>query len=393
MCLAFRSISVFFIAFQVSGKWKVLFYTTSVIVQAALLIKCPLFIMRQISPRVFLPLSCPDANVSSTGQQYLFTLTVYSTLFIGRWLEALILHIHIYKFFFGQLTIKISQFQKLVFEGIKKKAAITIVIFLFVVLPLLIISLSVPILGIILEIRHGRKNCEEYIYEHHTVYWLLDIVRYLHDVIVRILLLLATIAIGGIWSEELQTGEIPQAATEPETYDNYLMDRDTVNEDHKIRTKAYVKRGGNVERILEIFQTWFTIPWLLLFIGSSLDSDHILRSWKDGPSDDGYYDFSEVTFMVYNFNQLFLLAFAYLCSKKMNTHHRNYIHRSRSQQLEKFKTASRMAFASVNKIEKEDHFDFTPRIWGTSIKVPIDSPLYIVLLFVSIFFTVIEALI
>ena len=97
--------------------------------------------------------------------------------------------------------------------------------------------------------------------------------------------------------------------------------------------------------------------------------------------------------MVYNFDQIFLLTISFLCSKKINAHHRNYFLKSRHKQRERFKTASRMAMASMNKIEKEEHFDFVPRIWGTSIKVPVESSLYIVTLLLGIFFTVCEALI
>ena len=49
----------------------------------------------------------------------------------------------------------------------------------------------------------------------------------------------------------------------------------------------------------------------------------------------------------------------------------------------------------MNKIEKGEHFDFIPRIWGSSIKVPVESSLYkiIVILFATLFFIVCEALI
>ena len=320
-------------------------------------------------------------------------MVIYNSLFLGRWAEALILHIHIYKFFFSQDTLSIGKFQELCLEGLKQKAILS-ALFTFMALYMLIHSLSIPILGIILEIQHGRGlNCKKYIYEHHTVYWIFDIVRYLHDVAVRILIFLATIVIGQIWSKELQTVEEENDSNEPTDYMEYLADRGIVCEDHQTRTKDYAKRGCEVERILEIFQTWFVIPWLLYFVGSSLDTDHILRSWKDGSNSDGQYDFSEITFMVYNFNQIFLLTFTFLCSKKMNTSHYKYFSRSRYQQLDKFKTASKMAFASLNKIEKEDHFDFVPRIWGTSVKVSINNSIYIVVLFVGVFFTVVEGLI
>ena len=379
--------------------WKCFFYPLAVIVQTASLIKCALFILRQISPRVFLPEACHEANNSNAdvGQQYLFTMVLYSILFIGRWLETLIIHIHIYKFFFNQSTITPHRFLKLCKDGLMKNYISTTLLVILIVY-MFIHSESVPALGIVLELQHGQEiDCKDYVYEYHVVYWLLDIIRYLHDVAIRTLMVLATIVIGQLWhNDELESTKDLEDKTktiEPEEYADYLKDRDETSEDHKMRTKEYAQAGSEVERILEIFQTWFPIPWVLYFISASLDTDHILQSWKDGSSGEGHYDFAEISYMVYNFNQISLLTISFLCSKKMNTHHRNYLAQSRRKQRERFKTASRMAMASMNKIEKEEHFDFVPRIWGTSIKVPVESSLYIVTLLLGIFFTVCEALI
>ena len=376
---------------------KCLFYTFATIVQAALLIKCALYIIRQLSPHVFLPQAChTNESDNSLGQRYLFTMVVYSILFIGRWLETLIIHIHIYKFFFIQSTIAPDRFKQLCNEGLKKSYTVRMLL-VFLMIYMFIHCESIPFLGVTLEIQHGQRiNCKGYVYEYHVVYWLLDIIRYLNDVAIRMLMVLATIVIGELWSmKSYKYTSNDTSENEPETYNitEYLKDRNKTNKDHEMRTKRYAEIGSQVERIVEIFQTWFPIPWLLYFTSTSLDTDHILQAWKDGSSGEGHYDFSEISYMVYNFNQLSLLTIAFLCSKKMNTYHRNYFAQSRHEQLTKFKTASSMAMASMNKIEKDDHFDFVPRVWGTSIKVPVESSLYIVTMLVGIFFTVCEALI
>ena len=373
---------------------KCLFCTFATIVQAALLLKCPLHVIRQLSPRVFLPQACHfNESDNNLGQQYLFTMVVYSSLFIGRWLETLIIHIHIYKFFFGQLTIKPEKFKQLFNDGLKRNYGIRALLIVLTVY-MLIHSGSIPFLGVTLEIKSGQEiNCEGYLYEYHVVYWLLDIIRYLHDVAIRLLMILAMIAVRELWSIKELTDSERIESTETYTIDEYLCDRNETNEDHEMQTKVYAEIGGQVERILEIFQTWFPVPWLLYFIGTSLDTDHILKAWKDGSNEEGHYDFSEILYMVYNFNQLSLLTIAFLCSKRMNTYHRKYLGIFRHNQLNKFKTASRMAMASMNKIEKDEHFDFVPRVWGTSIKVPVESSLYIVTMLLGVFFTVCEALI
>lgn len=417
-------------------KWKCLFSILAVIVQFVLLIKCPLFILRQLSPNIFLPQACREANQSnestSADQQYLFTMVVYSSLYIGRWLETLIIHIHIYKFFFTQLTIKPSEFKKLCNKGLQKNRTATTLIVILIIY-MLVHCESIQILGIIVELQHGRDNinCEDYAYEHHVIYWLPDIIRYLHDVAIRSMMILATVVIRELWlnedsiigsksangaeqnepgntdvknqqNEPANADKINQqnepgniAENKPETYtiDEYLSDRNKTNEDHERRTKEYAEIGSKVERILEIFQNWFIMPWLLYFIGTSLNTNHILKAWEDGSSGEGYYDLSAISYMVYNFNQLSLLTIAFLCSKRMNTYHHKYFGKLRGDQLTKFKTASRMAMASMNKIEKDEHFDFVPRVWGTSIKVPVENSLYIVTMLLSIFFTICEALI
>ena len=139
-------------------------------------------------------------------------------------------------------------------------------------------------------------------------------------------------------------------------------------------------------------QTWFVIPWIGFLIASSLETDNLLKGWKNGPSSSGQYDFSEVVYMVYHFYQVFLLALPYLCMQKMNALHHKYLNQSRRKQLAKFKTASRMAHACMNRIEKEGHYDFVPRIWGTSIKIHMENPLYVVFLLVGVFFTIVKAL-
>ena len=387
-------------------KGKCLFYTLAAIVQVALMLKCGLFVLRQISPHILLPETCQEANNSnlstSADQQYLFIMVVYSSLFIGRWLETLIIHIHIYKFFFRQSTITPDKFIQFCNEGLKRSCITTMLhVLVLLIIYMFIHSECIPILGMMLEFQHGQDiNCKDYVYEHHVVYWILDIIRYLNDVAIRILMVLATIVIGELWRAKSKNDNTPEledtddaAEKEPDNYLDYLQDRDETNKDHETRTKKYAEIGSQVERILEIFQTWFPIPWLLYFTGTSLDTDHILKAWKDGSSGEGHYDFSEISYMVYNFNQLSLLTIAFLCSKRMNTYHRNYFVQSRHEQLKKFKTASRMAMANMNKIEKDEHFDFVPRVWGTSIKVPVESSLYIVTMLVGIFFTVCEALI
>ena len=287
---------------------KCLFYMFTTAVQAALLIKCLLYIIRQLSPTVFLPQACRinESTDNSVGQQYLFTMVVYSTLYIGCWLETLIIHIHIYKFFFSQSTITPDRFKHLCNDRLKRSYAIRVLLIILTIY-MLIHSGSIPFLGVTLEIQSGQEiNCKGYVYQYNVVYWLLDIIRYINDLGIRIFMVLATIVIGELWTKsDNHTPENTEGQLINGTeigIAEYLKDREETDKDHEMRTKKYVEIGSQVERILEIFQTWFPIPWLLYFTSTSLDTDHILRAWKDGSSEEGHYEFSEISYMVYNFN-------------------------------------------------------------------------------------------
>ena len=392
-------------------RWKVLFYIVTATIFTVLLLRLPLFLSRQVVPHTTLPLICPETRNGSQlgrGEEYVFTMVVYSLLFIGRFLESFILQIQIHKFFFKDYKeTDPLEFVALCIKGLTQKKWITTC---FVVLSVYMLahSLSIPALGIALEIRTGRAtDCESYVYEYHTVYWILDTIRYMYDVGIRLFMVLAMLAVGLIWFEkdvenkDIENRDIENNYTQPEnthsgepkSYKEYLKDREITSESYSTAWKDYVDKGRRVEYILEIFQTWFVLPWVLFSISSSLSSDHILKAWKEKPSGDGEYDFSEIVYMVYNFNQLFLLTLPYLCAKKINTDHCDYVFESRTQQLDAQTSASRLAFTHINKIQEEDHFYFTPRIWGTSIKIQVDNPLYIMFLLVGIFFTITEALI
>lgn len=65
----------------------------------------------------------------------------------------------------------------------------------------------------------------------------------------------------------------------------------------------------------------------------------------------------------------------------------------KNDQLERFKdNPSRLSFARQLLIEKEERYDFLPRILGTSITISIGSPLYVIILLAGLFLSVVESL-
>ena len=385
----------------VSRKWKVLFYIIAIIVQVVLVFKGVLFTVRNVVPPLTLPMLCPELSSSQPNftQGYIFNIALYNVLYFGRCLENLTFQVHFYKFFFRQCTVSdVIEFKRLCMKGLMKKKWI-LGSFILLSVCLTIDSLSIPSLGIVLELRNGRETqCDPYIYEYYTISWTLDFIRYLHDVFIRLFMVLAMLAVGMIWFEREEqcdaSEETDSYPAEPKNYEEYLEEREFAIRDHRSRTQDYTQRGGKVEQILQIFQTWFILPWVLYFIASSLDTEDILKPYHSGSENNSSkrYDFIELTFIVYSSNQLLLLALPYFCTKKINAYHRKYRIKSRREQIKRQKTASRKAFAHINKIEEESQFNFIPRIWGTDIRIQVDNPLYVVLLLVGFFFTVINTL-
>ena len=123
----------------------------------------------------------------------------------------------------------------------------------------------------------------------------MDIIRFLYDVLARMLMM----AVGHIWSENCKNKTCEEDATSefcpevPMNYEVYLKDRKIVSQDHSKRSLQ------KVERIQNIFQTWFILPWVFFLIASSLKTDQILSAWRDAPSVGGQYDLPDLSYMNY----------------------------------------------------------------------------------------------
>lgn len=167
------------------------------------------------------------------------------------------------------------------------------------------------------------------------------------------------------------------------------MDWKVVSSDFREHYEEYSSIGKQVKVINELFQTWFIIPWVFYFIVSSLNTSSVLRPWgEDSPPSP-----SKIPYLLYNIYHFFTLFIPYLCTKKINTYHQKYYKQSKNQQLIRFEdSASRLSFANKLLLEKEERYDFLPRIIGTKITIKIGSPLYVIFLLAGIFFSITQSL-
>lgn len=385
---------------------KLLFFIIAIILQVVLLIKCPIYFLRLYLPAKF----CSQNNGTlHNDSNTIFTVVIYGLLFLGRFIEALIIEIYIYKFMFKQSSV--TDIKGKFYEKLKENKCLSGLIILSVIW-MIINSLAVLAMGIAHEIMQDKvSNCISiYSQRYNVIYWFLDIVRYIYDIVIRIFMIMATMAIGIIWSKKEANITINNEAPtdneasmegfllilkekEPLRYVNYLEDRNNVISNHKLQMDSYNKKGNEVKTINAIFQAWFVIPWILFFIQSTLlDSKVFLKAWQEQTKTKPEFDFLDITFLVYNINQLVLLILPYMCSKIINAYHQKYLALIRKNQLTRYQTASKMALACIQKIEKNRHYNFTPHIWGTTNKIKIENPMYYIILLIGIFITLSDTL-
>ena len=175
---------------------------------------------------------------------------------------------------------------------------------------------------------------------------------------------------------------------EPTDRPGYDQDREEIAEDfHKLKTEHYEHRGDRAKTILKIFSTWFIIPWVIYLVEISLDADNLLKVWESSDYEYDLYNMPEVGLYVANINMIIMLVVPYICSHIMNAAHTKYLSKLRTKQLEKYQTGSRKALAVLHKIERNQDYDFTPRVLFSNIEICIQQPFYAAFLLLSAFFT------
>ncbi len=317
--------------------------------------------------------------------------------------------------------------------------------------PYFLLGIVIPSLGVYQEIEHSARleECYSHYPQIYITYCVINLFRYMSAYSVRILLVFTTLAISKFWfpdyevpahtssghvqcdldatldyivvsrlnpnsetrsqdnkisdesenKDNLSSSDIPpeiggcgniQAKLEVKAYKNWKA----VSEDFHQRTMAYRSIGRQVMLIQDLFQTWFIIPWIVYLMASSLKTYNILRPWN--LDDDGNSPPSNIPhlyYLLYNVNQFITLLLPFLCAKKINTYHQKYYNTIRESQLKKFwDNPDQLSLARQLNIEKEDNYDFVPRIVLTKISINISSPLYIILLLAGLFLSVSKSL-
>ena len=173
-----------------------------------------------------------------------------------------------------------------------------------------------------------------------------------------------------------------------------LQEWKKVSTDFKQIYENYHKIGKQVQVYQELFQTWFIVPWIIYFINSSLKTYHVLRPWNaDDDGDTPPSDIPSIYYLLFNIIQLITLIVPFLCAKKINTYHQKYFKHMRTEQIKRYEDdPSCLSFARQLMVERNDRYDFEPRLVGTSITISIGNPLFVILLLVGLLLSVSESL-
>ena len=197
--------------------------------------------------------------------------------------------------------------------------------------------------------------------------------------LIRFSMVIATLAVKSIWkppgSDSAEATQVQTQAGSAEAEEERV--RKLVNK--------YVESGEKIKPILQIFQAWFVLQWIVYFLMIFVGITNIVMAYLQNIQ-------HEYASMEYVFNSLnvaiSLVAFSipYACGNKMNSYHKEYIDTMRETCIKRdgkeFKEVKLESLIKIGHSKMED-YDFVPRVWGLSI--PLDNSGYTLTVFISIF--------
>ena len=317
------------------------------------------------------------------SHSYYVTYSVYVICSIARCIEYIPLFIGLYKFY--KYSVLDHSLHNLWCYGPFTCPSCNSSTFLstLFLLALFVLAWSIPSVGKTAEIIHGKKKlCIDDISIVYYIYCALNYLRYAWDFSVRVGIILATLKVKEIWRN---------AASAMSSYQLTAVQQHTIQGNpivaqHAQLTNEYMQAGQEVQKITNIFETWFLFPWIIFFLASSLEAKDILSVWNK--------DREEVEvlpmmyFILYNINQMVFLLIPYICAQKMNYYHHKCHVRIHEAQLVLSMSDDNLLQQRKLLIEEEHDYNFVPRFWGLGFKVRMNSIIYIIFLLLGLVFTI-----
>ena len=237
--------------------------------------------------------------------------------------------------------------------------------------PILALCLAIPAVGIALEVHCGDTNSSTHTF---IAYCCVNFLRYAWAFSVRFGMVFATLKVIKIWKNASES--ISESSASDHTAEAL----------HARLTDEYTRAGEEVQEITKIFETWFLFPWIAFFLASSLDAKNILSPWNERKKE--VEALPLVYFTLYNINQVIFLIIAYVCAKKMNHSHHQFVEGIQKRQLNPNRGQKYLAEQRKMLIQVEEIYDFVPRVWLLGFKAKMNSFIYVILLLMGLFFTI-----
>ena len=163
----------------------------------------------------------------------------------------------------------------------------------------------------------------------------------------------------------------------------------TVNEQAAIKeyykwVTEYKQRIAKIKPLFRVFQTWFVFQWFHYFFQTVTDLTQTVHQWITGT----HHPELVIAFRgVHTAFDVLAFGIPHVCGLKLNACHQEYLRHARKKQLEATHCQSKLGYVKAYSltIEKDSDGDFVPRIPGTGIRIPLDSPGYTLGILLTIF--------
>ena len=350
-----------------------------------------------------------------SGGHYRLTDIIYGLLSALHWLEYGLLIYGFYSFLCSASTWEKDFKQRLrkkVANHLRKRNKISSFIILVILLLFFGISLANPVLSIIHA--HGKAcdhqadlNCSawnEPIFLIIAIYQAFTIIAHVHVSLIRFTMAIAVAVVNVIWfDKELYESHVeplvcmnPQVVSlvpgngeegsETSASQHRKAEWEIASQTHYECLDSYNKRREKIVPILDIYQQWFVVQWVIYYFGLLTDLTHLLKPLVTR-SEGALNSYSYIQISFYIVYSLLAFGIPYVCGLKMSVYHRIYRKNLRKEQLSNIPKTSLMqhALAHVLTIEKQRDCDFVPHIKWTGINIPIDGPGFMIGSLLTIF--------
>ena len=251
-----------------------------------------------------------------------------------------------------------------------------------------VISLVAPIVKMKDAQDKYQSNTEENFtfYVISNIHYFLTIIAHIFTSSLRIGIVVATLAVHVIWSND----ELFADNTQPEIQGTGNLQTsywDTAVKEHRVRVTQYEKRREKVVPILKIFESWFVIQWIIYYVGSVLDLAYNIRPWIEDKEES--LDAHTHTYMIlYLMYAMLAFIIPHVCGLRMNVYHREYYKTLTEEQKNSARNDKDVYRALISNqfyIKKQESCDFVPCISWLGMSIPVDGPGYILTLLLTFF--------